>query len=257
MSCFWWLYFKSSGYMGQKSMKLYWQMSAHLFRLGFFDWLSFLDGLGLFSNFGFNHEFGHFDGLSFLDGLGLFGDFGFDDEFGHFDGFSFFDGLGLFGDLGFDDEFGHFDGLSLFSDFSFDDEFGYFDGFSFLDGLSFFNIFSIFFCLNDEFAFFGEFSFFDGSCLVSGFQVSQKFDDVFGHRRSDGQMSTRGAESVLVGDPVDGVGHSVVFVVVRAFGNGTDLFFFLADLFLFSVSVDVDAVGTIETVRVNSFLGVG
>merc|ERR1712035_139779 len=100
MSCFWWLYFKSGGYMGQKSMKLYWQMSAHLFRLGFFDWLSFLDGLGLFSDFGFNHEFGHFDGLSFLDGLGLFSDFGFDDEFGHFDGFSFFDGLGLFSDFG-------------------------------------------------------------------------------------------------------------------------------------------------------------
>merc|ERR1712136_658503 len=44
--------------------------------------------------------------------------------------------------------------------------------------------------------------------FASGSQVSQHLDDVLGHGWGNGQVVTGGLETVLIGNPGDGVGHS-------------------------------------------------
>lgn len=82
---------------------------------------------------------------------------------------------------------------------------------------------------------------------TSGFQVSQKLDDVFGHRWRSGQVITGGLESVLVGDPVDG--EDVAFGVcegVASLGDGSGFFGCLTDLLLGSAFLYLGSVFTLE-----------
>jgi len=85
--------------------------------------------------------------------------------------------------------------------------------------------------------------------LSSGSQVGQELDNMIGHGGSDGQVSSAGLESVLVSNPVDGVGHSLQFVRVRSAGNGADFLGFVTDLFLFAFFVHADTVGSLEATQ--------
>ena len=83
----------------------------------------------------------------------------------------------------------------------------------------------------------------------SSFQVSQKFDDMFGHGWRSGQMIDSGLESVLIGNPVhsqnDTIGSSEG---VTSFGNSAAVFSCLTNLFLGSALFDFDAIFTFESV---------
>merc|ERR1711980_69399 len=81
-------------------------------------------------------------------------------------------------------------------------------------------------------------------------QVRQHLDDVLGHGGSNGQMVTSGLESVLISNPVDGVGDSVQFVRVRSTGNATNFFGLVTEAFLFSLLAQLDTVGSLEAVSV-------
>merc|ERR1711946_117746 len=74
--------------------------------------------------------------------------------------------------------------------------------------------------------------------LSGGFQVSQKLDNMLGHGGGDGQVSSGGLESVLIGHPVDGVSYSFQFVGVRSARNASDFFGLVADQLLLSLFLD-------------------
>ena len=86
--------------------------------------------------------------------------------------------------------------------------------------------------------------------FASGSQFSQHLDDVLGHGGSNGQVSTGGLVSVLIGNPVDGVGDSLQFVRVRSTGNATVAFFGLVtEVFLLSLLAHLDTVGGFEAAQ--------
>ena len=85
--------------------------------------------------------------------------------------------------------------------------------------------------------------------LTSGLQVGEQLDNVFGHGWSDWQMGSLGLESVLIGDPVDGDGDSIMDVRVASLGHGTSIF--LSNLFLDSVLLDLGSILALEAVIIN------
>ena len=92
--------------------------------------------------------------------------------------------------------------------------------------------------------------------LSSGFQVSEDLDNVLGHGWGSGQVVTGGLETVLIGNPGDGVGHSFFGVREFALGDDSGFFGFVTDLFLDSALADDDAVLGFVAERVLLFLGV-
>jgi len=74
-----------------------------------------------------------------------------------------------------------------------------------------------------------------------------------GHGWGSGQMVSGGLETVLIGDPGDGVSHAVFGVGELALGNGSGLF---SDLLLDSALADGDAVLGLEAEGVLLFLRV-
>merc|ERR1712179_235418 len=84
--------------------------------------------------------------------------------------------------------------------------------------------------------------------LSSGFQVSQKLDNMLGHGGGDGQVSSGGLESVLIGNPVDGVSYSFQFVGVRSARNASDFFGLVADQLLLSLFLDGDTISGLVAV---------
>ena len=92
--------------------------------------------------------------------------------------------------------------------------------------------------------------------FASGSQVSQHLDDVLGHGWGNGQVVTGGLETVLIGNPGDGVGHSFFGVREFALGDDSGFFGFVTDLFLDSALADDDAVLGFVAERVLLFLGV-
>merc|ERR1712035_175178 len=92
--------------------------------------------------------------------------------------------------------------------------------------------------------------------LSSGFQVSEELDNVLGHGWGSGQVVTFGLETVLIGNPGDGVGHAVFGVREFALGDGSGFFGFISDLLLDSALADGDTVLGCVAERVLLFLGV-
>merc|ERR1712179_625072 len=86
--------------------------------------------------------------------------------------------------------------------------------------------------------------------LTSGFQVSQKLDNMLGDGGGDGQVSSGGLESVLIGHPVDGVSYSFQFVGVRSARNASDFFGLVADQLLLSLFLDGDTISGLVAVGV-------
>ena len=84
--------------------------------------------------------------------------------------------------------------------------------------------------------------------LTGGFQVSQKLDNMLGHGGGDGQVSSGGLESVLIGNPIDGVGYSFQFVGVRSARNASDFFGLVADQLLLSLFLDGDTISGLVAV---------
>ena len=92
--------------------------------------------------------------------------------------------------------------------------------------------------------------------LASGSQVVEELDDVLGHGWGSGQVVTGGLETVLIGNPGDGVGHAVFGVRVFALGDGSGIFGFISELLLLSALADGDTVLGFVAERVLLFLGV-
>jgi len=69
-------------------------------------------------------------------------------------------------------------------------------------------------------------------------------------------MVSGGLETVLIGDPGDGVGHAVFGVRVCALGDGSRFFGLVSDLLLDSALADGDAVLGLEAEGVLLFLRV-
>ena len=90
--------------------------------------------------------------------------------------------------------------------------------------------------------------------LASGSQVLEDLDDMGGHGWGSGQVVTLGLETVLIGNPRDGVGHAVFGVREFALGDGSRVFGFGAELFLDSAFTDDDTVLTLETAIVDKCL---
>ena len=67
-------------------------------------------------------------------------------------------------------------------------------------------------------------------------------------------MVSGGLETVLIGDPGDGVGHAVFGVRVFALGDGSGFFGLISDLLLDSALADGDAVLSLVAERVDLFL---
>ena len=90
--------------------------------------------------------------------------------------------------------------------------------------------------------------------LASGSQVVEELDNVLGHGWGSGQVVTFGLETVLIGNPGDGVGHAVFGGREFALGDGSRVFGFGAELFLDSALADDDTVLTLETAIVDKCL---
>merc|ERR1712071_506405 len=90
--------------------------------------------------------------------------------------------------------------------------------------------------------------------LTSGSQVSEHLDDVLGLGWGSGQMVSGGLETVLIGDPGDGVGHASFGVGEFALGDGSGFFGLVSDLLLDSALADDDAVLSLVAERVDLFL---
>merc|ERR1711973_560243 len=215
---------------------LYWQMNSQTFKTGdssgrgfylffFLQWVGknlfgfdVSDGLGFQDDLGISGELGFFDRLDFNDELGISGELGGLSDLNNIDNF---DGFGLQEDLGISGELGSLSDL---------------DG----SGGSTFNG-------NVEFD--GGFGFHSGPGFLGELQVGQEADDVLGHGWWGGQMLAAGAESVLISNPVDGVGHSIHLVRVRSFGNDSGFLLFFTDLFLLAIGSVNDSVGALEAAQ--------
>ena len=92
--------------------------------------------------------------------------------------------------------------------------------------------------------------------LASGSQVLEDLDDMGGHGWGSGQVVTLSLETVLIGNPVDGVGHAAFGVREFALGDGSGFFGFISDLLLDSALADGDTVLGFVAERVLLFLGV-
>merc|ERR1712071_199690 len=90
--------------------------------------------------------------------------------------------------------------------------------------------------------------------LTSGSQVSEHLDGVLGHGWGSGQMVSGGLETILIGDPGDGVGHASFGVGEFALGDGSGFFGLVSDLLLDSALADDDTVLTFVAERVDLFL---
>ena len=100
----------------------------------------------------------------------------------------------------------------------------------------------------------GLFSGFTSLQFSSGLQVSEELDHMGGEGWGSGQVVTLGLETVLIGNPGDGVGHSFFGVREFALGDGSRVFGFGAELFLDSALADDDTVLTLETAIVDKCL---
>ncbi len=80
---------------------------------------------------------------------------------------------------------------------------------------------------------------------TSGTEVSQELDHVIGHRRRDGQMGTRGLESVLIGHPGCG-DDGAIWSSVRVASAGNSSAVLGVDLLQFSAFLDCDSVLRLE-----------
>ena len=80
--------------------------------------------------------------------------------------------------------------------------------------------------------------------LTGSPQVGEQLDNVIGHWWGDGQVSSAWLESVLIGNPVDGDGDSIMDVRVATPGNWAGIF--LCDLFLGSALLDLGSILALE-----------
>jgi hypothetical protein len=82
---------------------------------------------------------------------------------------------------------------------------------------------------------------------TGGAEVSQELDHVIGHRGSDGQVSTRGLESVLIGYPGGG-DDGAIWSSVRVASASNSSCVLWVDLLDLAALIDFDSVLSFEAV---------